>query len=88
MSAAHRIIKANLWKYDQRFYRHLPLDIHIYISEDGELFIDPTGGEAPNDVIIKRTPNPDYYTGKMRSSGGINAQGEMRGSIVEEDLSE
>ena len=89
MSAANSIIKANYWKYDQNFYQNLPFGINIYISKDGELFIDPNGRALPDDVIIKRKPNPDYNAIKMKSSNGAYSQeDEMENSIVEEDLSE
>jgi len=89
MSAANSIIKANNWKYDQNFYQNLLFGINIYISEDGELYIDPNDRAAPDDVIIKRKPNPDYYAIKMKSSNGAYSQeDEMENSIVEEDLSE
>ena len=89
MSVANSIIKANYWKYDQNFYQNLPFGINIYISKDGELFIDPNGRALPDDVIIKRKPNPDYNAIKMKSSNGAYSQeDEMENSIVEEDLSE
>ena len=89
MSSANSIIKANYWKYDRNFYQNLPFGINIYIAEDGELFIDSKGGEVPDEVIIKRKPNPEYLTIKMNSSRCSHTQeDEMSSSIKEEDLSE
>lgn len=80
MSAAMTTIKANHWKYDKNFYQTLPFGIYIYISEDGELFINPEGGNAPDTLIIKRKPNPEYHATK---------QDDMKiSSITEEDLTE
>jgi len=68
MGSAMTIIKANQWKYDENFYGSLPLEINIYIAEDGELFIDPNRGEAPEEFITKRKPNPEYYNDERYSS--------------------
>ncbi len=89
MSAANSIIKANYWKYDLDFYQNLPFGINIYIAEDGELFMSSKGREAPDEVIIKRKPNPEYLAIKRKSSRGSHTQEDkMSSSIEEEDLSE
>ena len=89
MRAANSIIKANDWKYDQEFYQNLPFGIPIYIAEDGELFIDPKGSGIPDEVIIKRKPNPEYLSINIKSSRGLHSQEyEMSSSIEEEDLSQ
>ena len=89
MSAANSIIKANYWKYDHNFYQNLPFGTNMYIAEDGELYIDSKGREAPDEVIIKRKPNPEYLAIQMKSSRGSHIQeDEMSSSIEEEDLSE
>jgi hypothetical protein len=63
--------------------------MNIYIAEDGELFISSKGHEAPDEVIIKRKPNPEYLAIKMKSSRGSHTQEDkMSSSIEEEDLSE
>ena len=80
MGAAITIIKSNHYKYDENFYKTLPFGTSIYISEDGELLIIPKGGKAPDEVIIKRKPNPEYYATKEKSS--------KTSSITEEDLTE
>ena len=88
MRGAMAVINSNHWKYTQNFYQHLPFGTNIYLAEDGELFIDPKGDGAPDEFIIKRKPNPDYYTTKIKSSRGSHAQeDEMSSSIEEEDLS-
>ena len=61
MGAALSIIKSNQWKYNKNYYRDLPFGASVYISEDGELLIIDRGGKAPDAVIIKRKPNPEYY---------------------------
>jgi hypothetical protein len=80
ISAAMTIIRSNYWKYDDNFYQTLPFGISIYMTEDGELLIDPKGGKSPDDVIIKRKPNPEYYA--------IKQDDEKSSSIIEEDLNE
>ena len=80
MGAVITIIKSNHYKYDENFYKALPLGTSIYISEDGELLIIPKGGKVPDEVIIKRKPNPEYDTTKEKSS--------KTSSITEEDLTE
>jgi len=80
MGSAITIIKSNHYKYDEHFYKTLPFGTNIYISEEGELLIIPTGGKTPDEVVIKRKPNPEYYTTKEKSS--------KTSSITEEDLTE
>lgn len=87
MNAAMIIVKSNHWKYDKNFYQTLPFGINIYIAEDGELFIDPKGGESTDEVIIKRKPNPEYYASKKKSSRRSSAEDiEIKSPIIEEDL--
>lgn len=89
MSTAMNIIRANRWKYDESFYQTLSFGINVYISGDGELFIDPKGVEVPDEVIIKRKPNPEYYAIKKKSSrGSYTGDIEITSPVTEEDLTE
>jgi len=80
MGAAITAIKSNFFKYNENFYKTLSFGTSIYISEDGELLIVPKGEEAPDEVIIKRKLNPEYYSIKIKSS--------KTSSIIEENLKE
>lgn len=60
MSTAIHIIQSNHHKYSKSFYKVLPFGASVYISDDAELFINPNGGNAPDTVIIKHKPNPEY----------------------------
>ena len=80
VGAAITVIKSNYFKYEENFYNILSFGTSIYISEDGELLIIPKGGEAPDEVIIKRKLNPEYYSTKIKSS--------KTSSIIEENLKE
>ena len=89
IGAAITIIESNQWKYNEKFFKVLPFGASIYISEDGELFINPRGGKAPDTIIIKRKLNPEYSTIKNRSSRKSHMRDNARkGSIIEEDLTE
>jgi hypothetical protein len=61
MGAALALIKSNHWKYTNNYYSNLAFGASVYVSEDGELLIIDRGGKAPDAVIIKRKPNPEYY---------------------------
>ena len=80
IGAAITIIKSNYYKYDENFYKDLLFGTSIYISEDSELLIVSRGEKTPDEVIIKRKPNPEYYATKEKSS--------KTSSITEEDLTE
>ena len=88
MSAAVNIIQSNHYKYNKTFYNVLPFGASIYISEDAELYIDPNGGKAPDTVIIKQKPNPEYYIKKKTSRDFHSKDGGNTRAIFEEDLKE
>jgi len=89
MNAAVSTIKSNHYKYDKNFYKVLPFGASIYISEDGELYINPNGGKPPDTVIIKRKPNPEYYAIQKKSYRNTHTKNdESSSSIFEEDLTE
>ncbi len=71
MGAALTIIKSNHWKYNKNYYRDLNFGTSVYISEDGEMLIIARGGKTPDAVIIKRRPNPEYYTIKNNPHSSI-----------------
>jgi len=80
MIAAIKIIRSNYFKYNENFYKTLASGTNIYISEEGELLIVLKGEKAPDEVIIKRKLNPEYYAIKRKSS--------KTSSIIEEDIKE
>ena len=89
MGAALTIIKSNHWKYKKNYYSDLPFGASVYISEDGELLIIARGGKAPDAVIIKRKPNPEYYAIKNKSSNIFtSSDSNAIGSVTEETLTE
>ena len=88
MSAAISIIQSNHYKYNKNFYKVLPLGASIYISEDAELYINPNGEQAPDTVIIRRKPNPEYYI-KKKTYRDTNIKNDgSTSAIYEEDLKE
>lgn len=87
MSAAVHIIQSNRDKYSNNFYKGLPSGASVYISADAELYINPAGGNAPDTVIIKRKPNPEYTFKKSTYPNPIADDGNIP-SIYEEDLKE
>ena len=88
MSAAIKIIKSNHFKYNKNFYKVLPFGASVYISDDAELCINPNGGKAPDTVIIRRKPNPEYYI-KKRTYKDTHIKDDGRTSVIhEEDLKE
>ena len=88
LSAAINIIQSNHYKYDKNFYKVLPFGASIYISEDAELYINPNGGKAPDTVLIRRKPNPEYYIKKKTCKGAHTKDDGNTRVIYEEDLKE
>ena len=87
MSAATNIIQSNHYKYNKNFYKVLPFGASIYISEDAELYINPKGGKAPDTVIIRRKPNPEYYAIKKKTYRDNHTKDDgSTSAILEEDL--
>ena len=88
MSAAINIIQSNHYKYNKNFYKVLPFGASIYISEDAELYINPNGGKAPDTVIIRREPNPEYTIKQKTYRDSLTKDGGNTRAIFEEDLKE
>ena len=88
ISAAVNIIQSNHYKYNKNFYNVLPFGASIYISEDAELYIDPNGGKAPDTIIIKHKPNPEYYLKKKTYRDSHSKDDSITRAISEEDLKE
>ena len=86
MPSAINIIKSNHYKYNKHYYKTLPYGASIYISEDQELYINPDGGKAPDTVIIKRKPNPEYYMKKKTYRDSHSKDDGSTNVIYEEDL--
>ncbi len=88
MSAAINIIQSNHYKYNNNFYKVLPFGASIYISDDAELHINPNGGKAPDTVLIRRKPNPEYYIKKKTYNDTHTKDDGSTSIIYEEDLKE